>query len=232
MKNSLRFIGRVTSVLILTGGLTVVVLNQGAIAKLRSENQALSGEQQKGQRLALENQEIPRLRQDADEAEKLREENQALPKLRNEVRQLRRQAGDLAALRAENQRLLADGKAINRPDAPAPLPADFLVRSGLRDAGLGTPETAIQTVFWAMCQGNVERLSQCSLDGEREFLNEDPEAKRKTLLEQFSKFPGFRITEKKANSEDTVIVSLQTSIGGTVMPMKLKRVGDEWKLEQ
>jgi hypothetical protein len=232
MKISSHLTWRLASVLILTGGLTVVVLNQGAIAKLRSENQALSGEQQEGQRLALENQEIPRLRQDADEAEKLREENQALPKLRNDVRQLRRQAGELAELRAENQRLLADGKATKRPDGPAPLPADFLLRSNLRDAGLGTPEAAIQTFFWAMCQGNVERLSQCTLDGSRDFRNGNAEAERQYLLKQWGRFPGFRVTDKKVVSPDRVIVSVQSSVGGTLMQMPLSKVGDEWRLEQ
>ncbi|MDB6110613.1 MAG: hypothetical protein JWR69_2363 [Pedosphaera sp.] len=232
MKNSLRFTWRVVSVLILPGGLTVVVLNQDAIIKLRAENEALLGGQQEAQRLELENQEIPRLRQDADEIEKLRAENQALPKLRNDVRQLRRQAGELAALRAENQRLLANGKATERPDVPAPLPADFLLRSNLRDAGLGTPEAAIQTFFWAMCQGNVERVSQCILERTPGIRYGDVDVQRQDLLKEWSRFSGFRIASKKENAPDTVLISLQTSPGGTEMQRIIKRVGNEWKLEE
>jgi len=95
------------------------------------------------------------VRQESEEAEKLGRENQALPKLRNEVRQLRRQVEEMEQVRAENGRLLTQMAAGNKAADPAAMPADFIARSALVDVGLGTPEAAVQTIFLAMCQGNM-----------------------------------------------------------------------------
>src|SRR5207248_796767 len=120
-----------------------------------------------------------------------------------------RQAGELNALRAENERLLAHGSDGANRAAPAVVPADFIQKSALGDVGLGSPEAAIQTVFWAMCQGNLDRLSQCELHGSG-GRNQDAEWERQNLRQRMSHFSGFRIAEKRTVPPDTVILSLQT----------------------
>jgi TolA-binding protein len=217
----------------LVGAVVVVVLNQNAISRLRLENQTLLAERQEAESLRLENQDIPRLRQESQEAEKLRQDNQELPKLRNDVRQLRRQKEELERLRAENNRLRSSQATAG--SQAASMPPDFIPKSALGDAGLGSPEATVQTFFWAMCQGNLDRLTQCMLAG-RTALNpgrqQDLESKRRQIVEGMSSFAGFRIAERQDISEDEVVLSLQSAVGGTVMPMKLKRVRTEWKLDQ
>jgi hypothetical protein len=215
----------------------VVILNQKALGRLRSENQALTAESQEAQRLAAENSTIPQLRQAGEEADRLRRDVESLPGLRNEVRQLRRQADELKKVRSENERLMLEQKAAQSQAASSSMPADFISRATLGDAGLGTPEAAAQTVLWAMCQGNIDRLAQCSLEalpGSQGSNGSSPGRLGLTdqiLIDHMKSFPGFRIASRQDISDTEVVLGLQSSVGGTAMPMTLKRVGLEWKLE-
>lgn len=231
MKSYLPLTVRVVFVLLLVGSVIVIILNQSAIGRLRGENAALLGDGQEAQRLALENHGMAVVRQESEEAEKLGRENQALPKLRNEVRQLRRQVEEMEQVRAENGRLLAL-RAGNNAAAPGAVPADFIVKSALVDAGLGTPEVAVQTIFLAMCQGNIERLRQCVVDDAWGSKKENIELDRQEMVKEMSGFSGLRIAAKKMIAPDEVLMGLQSSVGGTFMPMKLKLVGGEWKMGQ
>ena len=230
MKAFSKFGVRALLTLLVAGGLGIVVLKQNAVARLRSEQQVLVRESEEARQLALENQGMAQLRTENLEVVKLRAENKDLPRLRNEARQLRRQVEELGKLRAENERLQATLNVVRTTAAAPVLPADFITRSALVDVGFGTPEAAMQTVFCAMCQGNLERLKQCSLYG-TDGLGNDDEAQRKALTEQFKSFPGFRVAEKKIISADEVELSIQTSVDAAAVPAKFKKVGNEWKLQ-
>jgi hypothetical protein len=230
MNPSSRFLMRSLLVLLAAACVAAIALNQNAIVRLRLEKQSLLAESQEVQRLARENQDLDRLRQINQEGDVLRQENKDLPKLRNEIRQLRLQLADLEKLRAENQRLLAQPKSAAANHAPAAVPPDFIPKTALTDAGLDTPEAALQTLFSAMCRGDVKRLFQCSLvRPESEPQGEAAERLRQELIEQWGKFPGYRIAEKKTVSPDEVTFGVQSSVGGQIMPMTFKRVGGEWK---
>ncbi len=220
---------RLLLLLALAGVVAAVILNQRAVGRLRLENQELEGARQEAERLASENSAIPQLREAGREAERLRREVQSLPGLRNEARQLRRQAEEVGKLRSENERLATEQKASGAAAGRAPMPADFIARAALGDAGLGTPEATALTVTWAMCQGNLDRLAQCSLDGSSGF-NGDLDVERQRMVEQMRDFPGFRIAERKNVSDHEVVLGLQASPGGSIVPMKLARVGNEWKV--
>ncbi len=211
----------------------VALLNQRAVGRLRQENEALQSATQEARQLVAENNQLPQLRQAAEEAQKLRLEVQDLPGLRNQVRQLRRQAEEIQKLRSENERLTAATKdnALSASVGAAPLPADFIPRAGLADAGTATPEATVQTAFWAMCQGNFERMAQCFLDNPATNIR-DADSERRRMVEGMRNFPGFRIAERKDISDHEVVLGLQSSPGGGVMPMKLSRVGNEWKVRQ
>jgi len=217
--------------LAVAGCVVVVAVRQSAIASLRAENQTLLAESQEAQKLAQENQQLPELRAESEEVKKLRQENQDLPRLRNEARQLRRAAQELDGLRAQNQRLLAQNQnAANSATAPA-LPPNFIARTALYDAGLTTPEATVQTYFWALCQGNPERIRQCLANGAM-IPNQVQSAQSRQLADQMSHFPGFAIVEKNQIAADVMEVGLQSSANGPVMKMKLRQMGNEWKLEQ
>lgn len=225
------------AVAVLVAAAGAVILNQKALGRLRSENQALTADFQEAQRLAYENSTIPQLRQVSEEAGKLRRDVESLPGLRNEVRQLRRQADDLKKLRSENEHLQSEQRPAQSHAASASVPVDFITRAALGDAGLGTPEAAAQTIFWAMCQGNVGRLAQCSLEappGVQSSNGVSPDHADlidQNLVDHMKSFAGFRIASRLDISDTEVTLGLQSSAGGTILPMTLKRVGFEWKVE-
>jgi hypothetical protein len=217
--------------LAVAGCVVVVAVRQSAIASLRAENQTLLAKSQEAQKLAEENQQLPELRVESEEVKKLRQENEDLPRLRNEARQLRRAAQELDGLRAENQRLLAQNQNAANNAGSSALPPNFIPRTALYDAGLATPEATVQTYFWAMSQGNFERLIQCYANGAI-VLGQDRAWQARQLTDQMSHFTGFAIVEKNQIMQDVMEVGLQSSANGPVMKMNVRQVGNEWKLEQ
>ncbi len=85
----------------------------------------------------------------------------------------------------------------------------------------------MQTVFWAMSQGNLEHLSHCVA------VPDDAPWKRvwmQGLVQHIASFNGFSINEKKINSAAEVELDLQSSVGGSIVPFTFRLVGNEWKL--
>ncbi len=217
--------------LLLAGAVAVVAMQRNSIVQLRDENQTLVKDADEAQELAKENADIPQLRGQAAEAEKLRNENQELPRLRSQVGQLRRQAADLEKLRAENQRLQAQIKSGAAQDGATALPADFITRDALRDMGQATPENTVQTIFWAMTTGNMNRIIQCSPSGNNPSdPNADLETQGEEMAKRYTAFPGFRIAEKTNLAPDEVEIGIQSKPGGVVAPIKLKLENGQWKL--
>jgi uncharacterized membrane protein len=217
-------------VLALAGAVAIALQEHREIEQARAEQAALMAESQEAQRLAEENKGITALRDSNTEAEKLREQNKDLPALRNDARQLRRAAADLEKLRAENQQLLGKINAAKSPGGPGAVPAGFIPRAAMQDVGASTPEAAVQTFLWAMTQGNLERLAQLTgADGPPMPLNAEQQKSR--LSQEAQNFPGFAIAEKNIISADEVEIGLQTSMGGTIAPIKLRRVDNEWKVD-
>jgi hypothetical protein len=233
MNSRSKLILRGVFLLMLVSGVVMVVANQKAISQARRENQALRNEKAEAQRLLAENKEIPRLREEMQGIEKLQQENKELPKLRNEVRQLHREAEELERLRNENQRLLTQQKAGSGARAPAALPEGFISKAGLVDVGLGSPEATVQTMFCAMCQGNVKRMMQCISNGEKQLQGKSEDQMiHQEMMNQMKHFRGFAISEKKMLSDDEVEVGIKSSRAGEPMKLHLKRIGGEWKLEK
>ncbi len=234
MKTTKQFVIRGLLLLLLAGGILVVAMKQNAIAALRAEHQTLLNDSQEAQQLAKENGEIPRLRQEAGEAEKLRTENRDLPALRNQVGQLRRQTADLDRLRADHERLLVKVNAgQSSQSSTSTLPADYVTRDTLRDMGLSSPESSVQTFFWAVTTGNSKRLMQCIVDNQNQPKSESElESRGQEMAKEFSAFPGFRIAEKTNLAPDEVRLGIQFSTGGAVLPVKFRFDGSQWKFEQ
>lgn len=218
--------------LALAGVVAAVVLEQNAIGAARAEQKVLTSESEEARRLTAQNQGIEKLRAENEEVVKLREENKELLKLRNEVRRLRRDAEGLGQLRSENQGLEARLKSVSQPGQPVEIPADYIKRDALMDAGQATPEATVQTFFWAQCQGKIERAADCELSGRdyKDWTAEEREKEGKRMADGFRNFSGFRIAGKHEISPDEVELDLQSNPGGSTMPMKLKRTDAGWKL--
>jgi len=214
-------------ILLLAAGLAAAVFQHNAVSQLRSEQQALSGETQEAGQLAGQNEGLEKLREENIEVVKLREENRDLPRLRNQARQLRREMDELTKLRAENERLQANLSTSRQTGGSVAVPPGFVSRSALRDAGTGTPEATIQTFFWAACTGNVHRVNQLMVDAVP--ATEDQQT---DFINEMKEFPGFSIAGSEIISPDEVQLSLQSSAGAPALPMKLKKVGSDWKLQE
>jgi hypothetical protein len=232
MKSKLRIAGWFLCIALLGWAILSIAVNKNTTVHLRAEHDALLNASGELEQLKSENAELERLRSDNEEVRKLRLANKDLPKLRNEVRQLRRDAEEAQKIRAENERLTAARQTSNAAQGNSrPVPEGFIPRSAMADVGLSTPEAAVQTFFRAMCNGDIERLEQCSVHGPP--VPSDPEELRRRqeeLMNEGKDFPGFAIAGKQEISADEVIVQVQTVVGGTVVPIPLKRVGNEWKM--
>lgn len=213
---------------IVIGSACLIIWNQNTIAQLVAKNESLSKARKEAERLSRENQQIPRLIATNAEVRKLREENHDLPKLRNEIHLLRERAKEFSLVRAEHERLRL---LQNKPTPSNPVfvrPPGFIPLASFHDAGLGTPEATIRTAFWAMSQGNLERWSECTISGSKN-LQEDRDWQRKNFEQEMKSFTGFQITGKKNISPIEVELQLQTVIGGTTLPVRMKLIGHEWK---
>ena len=217
------------------------LLTLGALAAL-----VVAGTQwQTLHRLRLENEtlraaggaaEVPpvdpeQLRQQDDELARGRETTRALARVRNEIRQWRGQKSELDQLRAANQKLVAARQA--GTNAPG---AGYVTGAALKDAGLASPEDACQTVFFALRNGDMRRMLECLAPDSRDRagITSRPEAEiaqtGEQVRQQFQKFPGYLVLEKRETPDSEVEISLQSTPGGAMMKLPFRRYGSEWKL--
>jgi hypothetical protein len=233
MKTRRLFVIRLLCVLFLMSAVVIGLLQRGAIAKANLERQALVRDGEEVGRLMRENAEVEPLRAANHELAEFRPRQRELARLRNEVGQLRASAAEAAKLRWENQQLASGQNAGPRHD-PDAMPAGFISRAAMSDAGLGTPEAAVQTLLYAMFQGNLARLLQCqSSDGPLTPLPpEQAEDQSESMRKQFADFPGYFIAETKIISPDEEQIGVQASPGGVIFPIHLVRNGNEWNVKQ
>jgi hypothetical protein len=215
------------------------VWERGAIGRLRAENDSLLADKLEADRLTAENRELLKLR-GAVVAPVETVSSTELLRLRNEVRQLRTQQEEAERLRAANQRAaeeITTGKFAPRrmADIEGAVPREKWVF-----AGFATPEAAVQSFFAALASGDLEQVVRCaSPDGAehlRREMADDPEKFRKEFdegLGKIGKLSGFRIigSHPKGNDDGRIEVLVQVVADGKPMPLPLRRVGNEWKLD-
>ncbi|MBI5384428.1 MAG: hypothetical protein HZA90_07040 [Verrucomicrobia bacterium] len=229
---------RLGAIAALAGVLAAIAFQRRATGRLNEENQVLREQEQEAERLAQENEQLPQLRTNTANLEALRVEGREVEKLRAEVWRLRPQLKDRDQLLAENQRLAAlpkaPGGAVSRL---AEMPG-YVAAASFSDAGFATPEDALQTFFHAMQRGDWERIFESltaeSLGELQESLSEKAEEARVKEGEQMLatfRVKGYRLASKEVQSEDRVVLILQTSADGEPHRMTLRRVGTDWKLK-
>jgi hypothetical protein len=220
---------------------TVVAWERSSIGRLRAANESLRAQKIEAERLEAENRDLPKFRGDAGtdplavEAGPVTE----LLRLRAEVSRLRGQPQEAARLRAENERIATEIKS--GKFAPKRL-ADmegFIRREKCTNAGFATPEAAAQSYFIALVSGDVEQFVRCLTpeDAEqmRRQIEENPERFgnefQKGMAQIFGKAAGLRIAGRRDVSDETITLELQFAAEGGVMPVPLRRIGNEWKLD-
>jgi myosin heavy subunit len=226
---------KLTSAVLAVLGLGSVLLQQRSLSNFRTENQRLTTASEEAERLKSENAAISRIRAQNQELQTVRAETRDLHKLRNEVRQLREQTKGLPSVRTENERLRGSTSRSAMRNAPPAGPPQTFTLEDLRFAGYATPEATLQTMFWAMKQGDIDAVQKCLSDEARKEMGEEsPEDVRRGMEAMAKQFKGLRIAARKVISPNEMQLGVQMSNEGNDTPdeqsIPFKLVGGEWRL--
>ncbi len=238
--------------------IVAIEVQTNQIAGLKHENATLRTSAQNLEQLRRDNAEYQRLKAEHAELERLRRDFAELQQLHTEVAQLQTQAQEMEKLRAENQQLLAASRQLREqkpawdklraenqrlrvgaksdgsPASGTSQPANMIAKERLSDAGFGSPEAAIQTLFWALCEGNIGRIRNCFSEEAIKKGNGLPiEQAQGGAPPMMAGFKSFRVVVKKAVAADQVELGIQIFADETLpveVVLPLKRVDGEWKV--
>lgn len=227
---------------LLLASLALLFAERGKVTALREETRRLREELTAAQRLGSTQGNGPDGQQN-QELERLRTEALEVHKLRNEVSQLRTGAKELARLKTENQQLRATPRQFQstpRTDATASPAATskegFYAKEDWTFTGYATPETALQSVVWAMREGDT-RTFLASLTPEeiarvqKEWGNKSEAEISADSKRGIDKISNIRILESQTLSDDEVVLNVYAAGGeDKVQKVSMKLINGEWKL--
>jgi len=226
---------------LLLASLAFLWAQRGRVVDLGHQNERLRAQLAETQRLIGASRTAQSGEQN-EELERLRTEMSELHKLRNEVSQLRAGAKETERLRTENQQL----RAANRPPQTAPRIGEadpptaasqdgYHTKESWTFAGYATPEAALQSLVWAMREGDTKTLLASLTPEESARKAKDWAGKSESEIgadakHDSDKINSFRILESKTLSDDEVVLHIYVSGGDDkVEKISMKRVGAEWK---
>jgi hypothetical protein len=109
-------------------------------------------------------------------------------------------------------------------------------KESLSFAGYATPDSAMETWVWAVCNGDRSNIMRSLTPDAQKVWEEMLAGKtdkqmRDEAVQNADKLQGLVIHKKKVVSDDTVIL-YESMIGhaGEVEKMEVKKIGGEWKL--
>ncbi|HZQ46395.1 MAG TPA: sigma-70 family RNA polymerase sigma factor [Verrucomicrobiae bacterium] len=156
-----------------------------------------------------------------------------LLRLRSEVGRLRRENKDLEKMQAENQRLHSLPASANAaPKAQNASVNDDLPKASLAFAGYADPESALQSTFWAINQGEAKTFRDSLASGSD--MSKAAEGKTDDefvakVKSEFDKVTAFKILDKQVLSDDEVNLTVFAAGINQTAIFKMKRVGGQWK---
>jgi hypothetical protein len=159
-----------------------------------------------------------------------------LAKLRDEVQKLRHRTNDLQTMKLEIRRLrvqLANAQTVIASNAPPDVPAeDIFPRDSWAFAGYDTPEAAIESVNWAISQGNEDAylasLAPELQDAMQSQLADGSFADTGPL--EMSSATGFRILNRETISDNEWIITVYMDGDGNEIPLRMVKTPDGWKV--
>jgi hypothetical protein len=178
-----------------------------------------------------------------EELERLRTEASEVHKLRNEVSQLRVGVKAVEQLRTENQQLRQANQQLqggpkNGVVTPAAATSQegYYAKENWAFTGYATPEAALQSVIWAMREGDTKTFLAGLAPEEMERVQKEWGSKSEAQISADAKrgtdkINSIRILESKALSDDEVVLNVYAAGGeDKVRKISMKRVGVEWRL--
>lgn len=160
------------------------------------------------------------------------EEQLELLRLRGEFARLHQRQRELGPLQAENKALLARvaaAQANAKPGAVA-LPPGYLKRQDARFAGFGTPEAALESLFWAVANRDTNTLLHLMPYLTNQVNGAEPGQFWTTFWKGAGTLPGFRILKNEPQSDSGVSLTIEM-LPGEEMKIKAQKNGEEWQLD-
>jgi len=165
-----------------------------------------------------------------DQAGMTEPERLELLRLRNQAAQLRAATNELQQLRAQvSQSGAPTTEAAHGTQLPSP--GELAPRETWRFAGAATPEAALQSVLFAMREGDHKAfLELVSEHAAREFEGKTPQEVTDKLRRDTARVTGYRILEKaELSAEESVLVIYVAGDNKQLLPMHMKKIGEQWK---
>ena len=159
-----------------------------------------------------------------------------LSQLREEVRRLRSQTNDLATLRTELLRLhtqLLNVQTAGASNAPPDVPAgDIYPRDSWTFAGYDTPENAIESVTWAISEGDEGNyLASLSPELQNEMQSQLADGTFADIgPTEMNGAAGYRIMDRETVSDDERIITLYMDGDRTIVSLSLVNTPDGWRV--
>ena len=158
-----------------------------------------------------------------------------LQQLRAEVESLRNRTNEIAALRAELTRLrgvlsqAGGSSAAGPPDVPA---EDIYPRDSWEFAGYDTPENAIESLMWAVSQGDQDTYA-AGLTPELQDDLQDDLANGSFATDaplEMGDITGYRIVDRNVISDGEVTITVYVDGDGDLMPIVLDKTDNGWAI--
>jgi DNA gyrase/topoisomerase IV subunit A len=160
-----------------------------------------------------------------------------LSKLRDEVRRLRNRTNDLQTMRTELRRLrtqLSLARSTMTTNAPPDVPAsDIFPRDSWKLAGYDTPENAVESVTWAISQGDEDGyLDSLSPDLQDEMESELADGSFGDIGPlEMKGATGFRIVDRETISDDRQIITIYLDGPNEETSLPLVNTPDGWRVD-
>ena len=225
----------IITTIVVAGLATPLIINYRGQAELREENSSLRQKLQQqvdaSAQLETDNAQLLKLVGQATNKSLSDEQFRELLRLRGEVGQLRNQKAELEKLRAENSQI----RAARSPALPNEAAQNYLSKESWAFVGYADPESAFQSVVWAMSKGDLRTIlagvspeEQARM--EKQFAGKSEEEIVASSAAEMEKIKGFRILKNEAISEDEVILTIFGDGKDETTKIRVKRLGNEWKL--
>jgi hypothetical protein len=159
-----------------------------------------------------------------------------LAKLRDEVELLRHRTNDLQTMKVELRRLraeLSSARSTMASNAPPDVPAgDIFPKDSWKFAGYDTPESAVESVTWAISQGDEDTYMAGlapELQDEMESQLADGSFSELGPL-VLGNAAGYRILDRQTISDSERIITLYMDGQGNQVSLDLIKGPDGWRV--
>ncbi len=222
----------IVGAVVIAGVATPLVIQQQS--KLRQENESLRKQAEQLAPVQADNERLSNLVAETASSQKVASNQLSeLLRLRGEVAGLRSQSDEMKKLAAENQRLrssLASGSAAKH-GAQTGSAEDTLPKESWAFVGYADPESALQSMVWAMTHGDTKTFLASLSPGSPVFR--DAQEKGEHEMAEHNKeidgVTGFKIINKESVSDDEAVLTVYAFGIDHTAKFKFQRDGSDWK---